>query len=619
MRRADALSRAVPRSLARLRPWPISIATALALAMGGLVAFAVAIVLAIAVGANARNTLELLTDSAELALALEERAVRDHLDSATAQLDFLAALMRQGRVDPADREALLTLLSGAAAATPQTLNVLLFDPQLQLHGIVREEDTVVDISGDPTNREEARRAFEALRDRDEGLWGPIVYLPQVDQSAVTRVHPVRLADGPEDGLDGMLVATVPLQALSGVLRDLAEQSDGAIPFILFGRERVLGHPNLLDDFQGLSAEQPLPALSAVADPVLQALWQRGEPALVRPAEAHALTLRLGPQEYLVLYREIAGYGTEPLILGIHFPMELVNRQLDRVAISGAAGLGVLLLAIAAAILLGRWLARPVKRAAERALAIAGHGDPSGVDPVPGSAFRELNDQARAFNTMLRGLGWLYTYVPQRLVQHLVEKGPQERLDSVDRELTVLFTDIVGYTSLAEHLPAAETADLLNRHFALIGACVEAEGGTIDKFVGDSLMAFWNAPDPQPDHADRACRAACAIATAIRDDNAARRAAGQEPVRLRIGIHTGRMVAGNIGAPGRMNYTIVGDAVNTGSRLEQLGKILGRETDDTVVLVSDATAAALAGNFALADCGRHALRGRHGEIGVFSLG
>ncbi|NBC32920.1 MAG: adenylate/guanylate cyclase domain-containing protein [Alphaproteobacteria bacterium] len=618
MRGAGALSRAVP-AFARLTPGPISIATALALTMGGLVAIAVAIVLAIAVGANARNTLELMTDAAELVLALEERAVRDHLDPAAAQLEFLAALMRQGRVDPADTEALLTLLSGAAAATPQTLNVLLFDPQLQLHGIVREAGSVVDISGDPTNRDEVRQAFQSLRNREDGMWGPVVYLPPVDQSAVTRVHPVRLADDPEDQLDGVLVATVPLQALSQVLRGLAEQSDGGTPFILVGRERVLAHPNLLDDYPGLSQAEPLPSLFSSGDPVLPAIWSRAEPAFVRPADATALTVTLGTQDYLVLYREVAGYGSEPLILGIHYPMELVSRQLDRLAVSGAAGLGVLLLAVGAAILLGHRLARPVKQAADQALAIAAHADPDRVRPIPGSVFRELNNQARAFNTMLRGLGWLYTYVPRRLVEHLVAKGPEEQLESVDRALTVLFTDIAGYTGLAEHLPAAETAALLNRHFALIGACVEAEGGTIDKFVGDSLMAFWNAPDPQPDHADRACRAALAIAAAIRNDNAARRAAGQEPVRLRIGIHTGRMVAGNIGAPGRMNYTIVGDAVNTGSRLEQLGKVLGRETDEAVVLVSEATAAALAGNLPLEDCGRHALRGRHGEIGIFRLG
>jgi len=300
-------------------------------------------------------------------------------------------------------------------------------------------------------------------------------------------------------------------------------------------------------------------------------------------------------------------------------MEVASRQLTRLAASGATGLGVLLLAVAAAILLGRRLARPVKRAAAQALAIAGHADPAELKPIPGSPFRELDDQARAFNTMLRGLGWLYTYVPRRLVQRLVEKGPDERLESVDRALTVMFTDIAGYTALAEDLPAAETAELLNRHFALTGACVEAEGGTIDKFIGDSLMAFWNAPDPQPDHADRACRAALAIAAAIRADNAARRNAGLEPVRLRIGIHTGRMVAGNIGAPGRMNYTIVGDAVNAGSRLEQLGKRLGGATEEVVMLVSEASVACLAGDFPLTDCGRHAVRGRHGEIGVCRLG
>jgi class 3 adenylate cyclase len=190
--------------------------------------------------------------------------------------------------------------------------------------------------------------------------------------------------------------------------------------------------------------------------------------------------------------------------------------------------------------------------------------------------------------------------------------------SLERELTVLFTDIAGFTSASEGMPAAETAEFLNAHFAMLAACIEAEGGTIDKFIGDSVMAFWGAPDRQEDHADRACRAALAMAAAIREDNAGRMEQGLPAVKVRIGIHTGAMVVGNIGAPGRMNYTIVGDAVNTGNRLEQLSKELAAPDSDVSILISGTTAERLGDGFSPVSCGRQPVRGRQETIEVFRL-
>ena len=135
----------------------------------------------------------------------------------------------------------------------------------------------------------------------------------------------------------------------------------------------------------------------------------------------------------------------------------------------------------------------------------------------------------------------------------------------------MFTDIVEFTPQAEDLPEQETADLLNHHFALLGACIDHEHGVIDKYIGDSVMAVWGGLSRMDDHADHAVRAALAIARVIREDNAIRRAAGKPPIRVRIGLHSGPVVVGNIGAPGRVNFTVVGDTVNVAQRFEQLGK------------------------------------------------
>jgi len=186
----------------------------------------------------------------------------------------------------------------------------------------------------------------------------------------------------------------------------------------------------------------------------------------------------------------------------------------------------------------------------------------------------------------------------------------------------MFTDIVGFTAWSEDRDAPAVADFLNHHFAVVGRGIETTGGTIDKFIGDGAMAFWGAPERQEDHARRAVAAARQIAAAVIAENEAR-GAGALPIRMRIGIHCGRVTVGNIGAPDRMNYTIVGDTVNVCQRLEQAGKdaIAPAGEDETVVIiVSEAVAQHLtpAEQVALRPIGAISLRGRAEPIEAFRL-
>jgi class 3 adenylate cyclase len=132
------------------------------------------------------------------------------------------------------------------------------------------------------------------------------------------------------------------------------------------------------------------------------------------------------------------------------------------------------------------------------------------------------------------------------------------------------------------------------------------------------MAFWGAPTLQPDHAQRACRAALAIAEILRVDNERRSEKGLRPVRVRIGIHSGIAVVGNVGAPGRINYTLIGDDVNIAQRLEQLAKDFDPGNGETVVLLSAETAKDLGEGFLLETVGSHLLRGQSEPIEAFRL-
>ncbi|WP_283150760.1 CHASE2 domain-containing protein [Silvimonas soli] len=181
-----------------------------------------------------------------------------------------------------------------------------------------------------------------------------------------------------------------------------------------------------------------------------------------------------------------------------------------------------------------------------------------------------------------------------------------------QQITVLFSDIRGFTSLSEAHPPEFVVDLLNRYFTRQVAVIFKHGGTLDKFIGDCIMAFWGAPTDDPDHARHAVAAALEMAAEL----AAFKQTLSELNHLNtefdvgIGIHTGTAVVGFIGAPSRLDYTVIGDTVNLASRIESQTKGIAR------ILVSDATRQACGDAFGFVDCGSHHVKGREQAVQLF---
>jgi class 3 adenylate cyclase len=233
----------------------------------------------------------------------------------------------------------------------------------------------------------------------------------------------------------------------------------------------------------------------------------------------------------------------------------------------------------------------------------------------------LLPMAVGLGQVVRYLGaarWLNVYAPRQVSQHLLKGHEFATARLQRREVTVMMTDIAGFTTLAEHTTPEALTEFVNRHFTLLARCVEAEGGTVAQFIGDSMMAFWGAPVPQPDHAARACRTALAIAKALADEQERHAVPGGPQVRLRIGINTGEVTAGNVGAPGRCHYGIVGDTVNTTQRIEQLAKQVCPDGPPVAILVSAVTRAQAGSTFGFVDAGLHTVRGRESAVRIHRL-
>ncbi len=581
----------------------VSISVLLVVAIGGLVSLAAGAVLILSVYANFKNTSELVVESAEAFMENLEDDVTQYLLPAQNLVDYLVKQAANGNFDPSIKQEAVLVLSGALAAAPQISNIAIWQPDGRELLLQRGEDQkLVFESEDNLNAQDLKSFLARVRDGRKTVWNQPFRVGR--NTLITVVAPLHRG---EQYL-GVAGAAISLRQLSALVESLSK-AYGTTGFILYGKDHLLAHARLPElPVDKLSRDNPLHRVDALDDPVVRNFLD--QPVEFTP-ESKAFVARdffVGGRPYVVLTRNFEEFGAVPWILGQYSPRSDWDTQIRRLDRSVMGGVALLILAILAAVFLARSIAAPVRSTAAAALKV-GALDLEQIERLPPSRITELNNQAMAFNQMLDGLSWFQTYVPRQLVRRLVRKSDQISIESRERELTVMFTDIIGFTAMSETKTPTAIADMLNRHFEILYQCIEAEGGTLDKYIGDAVMAFWGAPEDQPDHAARACRAALAAKTALEE------MAPEQ--RVKIAIHTGPLIVGNIGAVGRMNYTVIGDTVNTCSRIEKLaGELDAGEA--AIMLISDATAAQIGNGFQLEGAGDFQLKGRANPVTVYRL-
>jgi adenylate cyclase len=243
-----------------------------------------------------------------------------------------------------------------------------------------------------------------------------------------------------------------------------------------------------------------------------------------------------------------------------------------------------------------------------------------ADPVlPGVALGLSFALAAAFSYATEGRQKLYIrrmfgqYMSETVINHLLEHPEKLQLGGERRRVTLFFSDLAGFTTISERLSAETVVSLLNDYLSAMTEIILDEAGTVDKFEGDAIMAFWGAPLDQPDQAARACRAALRQQAALKELNLQFAGLNLPPLSMRIGLHTGDAIVGNLGSAKRFDYTVIGDTVNLASRLEGVNKFYGSH-----VMASETTAAECTGTVEFRELDLVAVKGKEQAVRVFEV-
>ncbi|MEO0031556.1 MAG: hypothetical protein RIS94_1314 [Pseudomonadota bacterium] len=221
-------------------------------------------------------------------------------------------------------------------------------------------------------------------------------------------------------------------------------------------------------------------------------------------------------------------------------------------------------------------------------------------------FEDISNEKRMKSTMSR-------YMDPVIAAQMLEDDGLDLLGGVNAEATIMFTDVRGFTAITEESGAQGTVKFLNQYFTMMVDCITREGGMLDKFIGDAIMACFGLPVAHGDDPDRAARAAISMIRELWEWNVERRAQGLKTVDMGIGLNTDNVVSGNIGSPKRMDYTVIGDGVNLASRLESACKAYSAR-----ILASESTVSRLRGTYRLRDIDLVVVKGKTQPVRVFEI-
>jgi adenylate cyclase len=429
--------------------------------------------------------------------------------------------------------------------------------------------TVRELPG-PLDYDPRERPWYKDADRRDGsrLTGPYVFFATGKQGYTVQL-PL------DQGKGGVIAGDLLLDVTQELLKKEGLTPSG-VAFLFDEDDRILAHPRM-SELLGREVSGTIPYLRETD--------MAGVLAAIRAWRADGIAQQFffdpAGRQYAAAFEAIPHSGAANLRLAVVAPVdEFFASILSERGRLFAITLGFVALMVPIVFLIGSLLSRSLRTLADETDRIQ-RFEPSAAPPVR-SIIREIDDLGHSVATMRTVTQTFSRFVPRRLVERLIETGTPLQLGGVRREVTLLFSDIVNFTEITEKADPAQVMQYTSRYFAAMSREIMNHSGTVDKFIGDAIMAMWNAPADDPDHAANACAAALAFQRANHRLNAEFEREGWPPYKTRCGLHTGEAVVGNIGSEDRMNYTVLGATVNLAARLEGLNKHYG-----TSILVSAA--------------------------------
>ncbi|MFO1079700.1 MAG: adenylate/guanylate cyclase domain-containing protein [Reyranellaceae bacterium] len=373
--------------------------------------------------------------------------------------------------------------------------------------------------------------------------------------------------------------------------------------------KLLAHPEPAKVVRTFDGKVQLTDWGEVDDPAI-----REAVRLHRAGQADRFTFEMGPDatEYVALFSRFPAGPEKSWQVLVVTPtddfvgdLKRTNRQLAWVI------LGLVLIESVLIYFMARGVARPIEAVSGaireiRSLSFGGQ--------VPsGSRIREVAELQQATALLASALRSFSLFAPVGIVRQLIESGRPLAPGMEQRFVTLMFTDVEGFTTIAEQLSPQALSEQTSRYFEIMTAAVAEQGGTIDKFIGDSVMAFWGAPTETEDHVFKACVAALEASRRMRALNDRWEAEGHRRMNVRLGVHCDTVVVGNVGSAERLSYTAMGDGVNLASRIEGLNKQFG-----TSICISESVHDRLGDRIVARPLGKVAVKGRTSEIRVYEL-
>jgi adenylate cyclase len=409
---------------------------------------------------------------------------------------------------------------------------------------------------------------------------------------------------------GVIAADLKLDNFSELVQAQRPGEHGmAIIFDSFGV--LIAHPDfarLVDEAKTHSSHPQLPEIGEIRSGLVGAVmrkWNSGD---------HYEGSIRGDDNRDYLYRlrkfsqgeEYSGYS---LLLAAEddFAQDVRNWQIKGIIVALIAGACF----VPGVWIFGSRISTSLKRITAQASRLRTLAAPD--DAPVASRIAEVQELSKTMAAAQRSIWSFARFVPKDLVKGILDGSISTELGGARREMTILFTDVSNFTGIAEAADPDSLMRQMSRHFTALTEAFLAEGGTVDKFIGDSVMVFWNAPHLQLDHVQRACRGALAAKAASDALNTQFEAEGWQPFTVRFGIHVGDAVVGNVGSTERMNYTVLGNTINLASRLEGMNKEFG-----TTILVSGAVRDRVENCFRFKIVGSVIAKGLTTETNVYEL-